>query len=94
MRERCMVTNKADAIHFMKIILDWCSPKVARMMMDDLDFYIAETTDNESVRDSIKLIREMVYARAEENLEIEAEEQEWRTAQEIIDEQRRLGRPE
>ena len=70
-----MVTNKADAIHFMKIILDWCSPKVARMMMDDLDFYIAETTDNESVRDSIKLIREMVYARAEENLEIHKEEE-------------------
>ena len=72
-----MVTNKADAIHFMKIILDWCSPKVARMMMDDLDFYIAEATDNESVRDSIKLIREMVYARAEENLEIHKEEEEF-----------------
>ena len=52
-----MVTNKGDAIHFMKIILDWCSPQVARMMMDDLDFYIAETTDNESVRDSIKMVR-------------------------------------
>ena len=77
MREDSMVTNKADAIHFMKIILDWCSPKVARMMMDDLDFYIAETTDNESVRDSIKLIREMVYARAEENLEIYKEEEEF-----------------
>ena len=89
-----MVTNKADAIHFMKIILDWCSPKVARMMMDDLDFYIAETTDNESVRDSIKMIREMVYARAEESLEIEAEEAEWKSVQEIIDEQRKLGRPE
>tara|TARA_R100001510_G_scaffold12019_1_gene9261 strand:+ start:151 stop:420 length:270 start_codon:yes stop_codon:yes gene_type:complete len=89
-----MVTNKADAIHFMKIILDWCSPKVARMMMDDLDFYIAETTDNESVRDSIKMIREMVYARAEESLEIEAEEAEWKSTQDIIDEQRKLGRPE
>lgn len=70
-----MATNTAEAIHFMKIIHDWVSPKVARMMMDDLDFYIAETTDNESVRDSIKMIREMVYARAEENLEIEAEEE-------------------
>ena len=89
-----MVTNKADAIHFMKIILDWCSPKVARMMLDDIDFYIAETTDNESIKKSIKMVREMIYARAEENLEIEAEEQEWKTAQEIIDEQRRLGRPE
>jgi hypothetical protein len=89
-----MATNKAEAIHFMKIVLDWCSPKVARMMMDDLDFYIAETTDNESIRDSIKMVREMVYARAEENLEIEAEESEWKTAQEIIDEQRKLGKPE
>ena len=89
-----MATNKAEAIHFMKIILDWCSPKVARMMLDDIDFYIAETTDNESIKKSIKMVREMVYARAEENLEIEAEEQEWKTAQEIIDEQRRLGRPE
>ena len=94
MREVCMATNKAEAIHFMKIILDWCSPKVARMMLDDIDFYIAETTDNESIKKSIKMVREMIYARAEENLEIEAEEQEWKTAQEIIDEQRRLGRPE
>ncbi len=55
-----MATNKAEAIHFMKIVLDWCSPKVARMMMDDLDFYIAETTDNESIKQSIKMVREMV----------------------------------
>ena len=88
-----MVTNKGDAIHFMKIILDWCSPQVARMMMDDLDFYIAETTDNESVRDSIKMIREMIYAKADEVLEIEAEEAEFRTASEIIAEQRKLGKP-
>lgn len=72
-----MATNKAEAIHFMKIVLDWCSPKVARMMMDDLDFYIAETTDNESIKESIKMVREMVYARAEENLEIDREEEEF-----------------
>ena len=89
-----MPTNKAEAIHFMKIIHDWVSPKVARMMMDDIDFYIAETTDNESMKESIKMVRELVYARAEENLEIEAEESEWKSAQEIIDEQRRMGRPE
>ena len=89
-----MATNTTEAIHFMKIIHDWVSPKVARMMMDDLDFYIAETTDNESIKKSIKMVREMVYARAEENLEIEAEEEEWKSAQEIIDEQRQMGRPE
>ena len=89
-----MVTTKGEGIHFMKIILDWCSPKVARMMMDDLDFYIADTTDNESVRDSIKMIRELIYAKAEENLEIEAEEAEFKAASEIIAEQRKIGRPE
>ena len=78
----------------MKIIHDWVSPKVARMMMDDLDFYIAETTDNESIKESIKMVREMIYARAEENLEIEAEEEQWKSAQAVIDEQRKLGRPE
>ncbi len=64
-----MATNKAEAIHFMKIVFDWCSPQVARSMMDDLDFYIAETTDNESIKESIKMVRELVYARAEENLD-------------------------
>ncbi len=57
--------------------MDWCSPQVARMMMDDLDFYIAETTDNESIKESIKMVRELVYARAEENLEIYKEEEEF-----------------
>jgi predicted Zn-dependent peptidase len=61
----------------MKIILDWCSPQVARSMLDDLDFYVAEITDNESLEQSIKMVREMLYARAEENLEIDAEEEEY-----------------
>tara|TARA_R110002096_G_scaffold303092_2_gene498152 strand:+ start:162 stop:419 length:258 start_codon:yes stop_codon:yes gene_type:complete len=66
-----MVTNKMDAIHFMKIVLDWCSPQVARMMMDDLDFYIADVTDNDSVRESIKIIRDMIYAGSEEVMKAE-----------------------
>ena len=64
-----MVTNKGDAIHFMSIILEWCSPQVARMMMDDLEFYIAENTDNDSVRESIILIRKMIYAGSEKIIE-------------------------
>ena len=46
-------------------------------MLDDLDFYVAEITDNESLKQSIKMVREMLYARAEENLEIDAEEEEY-----------------
>ena len=63
-----MTTNTVEATQFMKIILDWCSPQVARSMMDDLDFYVADTTDNESVKESIKMVRQMIYSMAEENL--------------------------
>ena len=68
-----MVTNQADAIHFYKILLDWCSPQVARMMLDDMDFYIADTTDNESVRDSIKMIRQLLYSMSDESRAAEAD---------------------
>tara|TARA_R110000737_G_scaffold350317_1_gene388921 strand:- start:705 stop:944 length:240 start_codon:yes stop_codon:yes gene_type:complete len=71
MEQTKMVTNKGDAIHFMKIVLDWCSPQVARMMMDDLDFYIADVTDNDSVRESIKMIREIIYQGSEEAMKAE-----------------------
>ena len=70
-----MVTTKTEGIQFFKIILDWCSPQVARMMLDDMDFYIAETTDNESVRDSIKMVRKYLYEMSEENEEVMNEEE-------------------
>jgi hypothetical protein len=63
-----MSTNTVEATQFMKIILDWCSPQVARSMMDDIAFYIGDTTDNESVKESIKMVRQMIYNMAEENL--------------------------
>ena len=69
-----MATNKTDAIHFMKIVLDWCSPQVARSMMDDLDFYIAEVTDNDSVKESIKMVRQLIYDGSDENLKRAQEE--------------------
>jgi soluble P-type ATPase len=70
-----MVTNKSDAIQFFKILLDWCSPQVARMMLDDMDFYIAETTDNDSVKESIKMVRQYLYDMSMENEMIDAEEE-------------------
>ena len=72
-----MVTNKSDAIQFFKILLDWCSPQVARMMLDDMDFYIAETTDNDSVKESIKMVRKYLYDMSMENEMIDAEEEHY-----------------
>ena len=63
-----MTTDRSEAIRFMKIVLDWCSPQVARSMLDDMQFYIGDVTDNESIRDSIKMVRKAIYDRAEENL--------------------------
>lgn len=70
-----MVTSSSDAIQFFKILLDWCSPQVARMMLDDMDFYIAETTDNDSVKESIKMVRKYLYDMSMENEMIDAEEE-------------------
>ena len=51
-----MVTTRLEAIHIMSIILNYMTPKVAKMMLADLDFEVAEHTDNESLKDSIKLV--------------------------------------
>tara|TARA_R100001594_G_scaffold29192_2_gene54626 strand:+ start:117 stop:371 length:255 start_codon:yes stop_codon:yes gene_type:complete len=69
-----MVTTTPEAIHIHKIILDWCSPQVARSMLDDMDFYVADITDNESLKQSIKMVRKILYSRAEENLMVDEEE--------------------
>jgi len=51
-----MVTTRLEAIHIMSIILNYMTPKVAKMMLADLDFEVAESTDNESLKNSIKLV--------------------------------------
>ena len=73
-----MVTNQTDAINFYKILLNWCTPQVARMMLDDMDFYIADTTDNESVRKSIKMVRQLLYSMSDENKLIDEEEKQFK----------------
>ena len=77
MEQTKMVTNKSEAIQFFKILLDWCSPQVARMMLDDMDFYIAETTDNDSIKESIKMVRKYLYDMSMENEMIDAEEEHY-----------------
>ena len=53
-----MVTSRTEAIHIMKLLMDYMTPKVAEMFISALDFEVAEVTDNESLRDSIKMVRE------------------------------------
>ena len=84
-----MVTTVTEGIQLYKILLDWCSPQVARMMLDDMDFYVAENTDNESLRDSIKMVRKYLYEMSEENEEVvNEEEQHYTDLVEIMAKQR------
>ena len=53
-----MVTTRPEALHIMKILLDYMTPRVASMFIADLDFEVAEITENESLRDSIKMVRD------------------------------------
>jgi hypothetical protein len=55
-----MVTSKGEAIHIMKILMDYMTPRVASMFISDLDFEVAEITDNESLKKSIKMVREVM----------------------------------
>jgi|TARA_R110000851_G_scaffold84749_3_gene184460 hypothetical protein len=92
MEQTKMVTNKSEAIQFFKILLDWCSPQVARMMLDDMDFYIAETTDNDSIKESIKMVRKYLYDMSMENEMIDAEEQQHKKIMAKIAKQRGMTR--
>ena len=53
-----MVTTKSEAIHILHLLKQYMTPRVMSMFIADLDFEVAENTDNESLRDSIKMIRE------------------------------------
>ena len=53
-----MVTTKGEGLHLVRILLRYMSKKEAVKMLKDMDFEIADTTDNESLRDSIKMVRE------------------------------------
>lgn len=85
-----MVTTYTEGIQFMKILLDWCSPQVARSMLDDMDFYIADSTGNDSIRDSIKMVRKILYEIAEENQIVDEEEKHFSEVIELMAQQKAM----
>lgn len=52
-----MVTTRLEAIHLMSILHRYMTEKDAYKMLCDMDFEVADTTDNESLKESIKLVR-------------------------------------
>ena len=53
-----MVTSKSEAIHILHLLKQYMTPRVMSMFISDLDFEVAENTENESLRDSIKMVRD------------------------------------
>ena len=55
-----MVASRLEGVHMIQLILKYMSPYTAKKMLVDMDFEIAETTDNESLRDSLKLLLDLI----------------------------------
>ena len=56
--EQNMVTTRSEGLHLVGILLRYMSKEDAVKMVKDMDFEIADITDNESLRDSIKMVSE------------------------------------
>ena len=52
-----MVTTTTEGMHLVAILLRYVSKERAYQMVSDMEFEIGETTENNSLRDSIKMVR-------------------------------------
>ena len=52
-----MVTDRTEALHLVNILLRYMDKSKSLHMVCDMDFEIAETTDNPSLKQSIKMVR-------------------------------------
>ena len=55
-----MVTSKIEGIHLMQIVLRYLNKEEAMKMLNDMAFEIGDLTENESLKSSIQMVREML----------------------------------
>ena len=55
-----MVTSKMEGIHLMQILLRYLDKEQATKMLNDMVFEIGDLTENESLKSSIEMVREML----------------------------------
>ena len=55
-----MVTNRTEALHLVSILLRFMTKDEALHILCDMDYEVAETTDNESLKNSIKMVRKLL----------------------------------
>ena len=54
-----MVTNRAESLHLMGILLRYMSKKEALKMVSDMEF-VVESSENESLKESLLMVRRML----------------------------------
>ena len=52
-----MVTNRLEALHLVSLLLRFMNKDQALRILCDMDYEVAETTDNKSLKRSIKMVR-------------------------------------
>ncbi len=55
-----MVANRVEAVHIIQLMLKYVSPYTAKQMLTDIDFEVAEITDNESLKETINMLLELI----------------------------------
>jgi hypothetical protein len=55
-----MVASRVEAVHIIQLMLKYVSPYTAKQMLTDIDFEVAEITDNESLKETIKMLLELI----------------------------------
>ena len=55
-----MVANRVEVVHIIQLMLKYVSPYTAKQMLTDIDFEVAEITDNESLKETIKMLLELI----------------------------------
>ena len=55
-----MVATRNEAVLMVALMLKWMPLKVVKRLITDSELLIGEKTDNESIRDTIQLLKEII----------------------------------
>ena len=60
-----MVATRNEAVLMVALMLKWMPLKVVKRLITDSELLIGEKTDNESIRDTIQLLKEIISTQQE-----------------------------
>tara|TARA_R100001530_G_C4294035_1_gene148748 strand:- start:452 stop:676 length:225 start_codon:yes stop_codon:yes gene_type:complete len=60
-----MVATRNEAVLMVALMLKWMPLKIVKRLITDSELLIGEKTDNESIRDTIQLLKEIISTQRE-----------------------------